>query len=375
LNLTLDVDADVLQNGDKTVVEFIISSTIDDPIKVRFEIEKPLVPGKQAVDEAMLLATLALAMHRGSTLRLRGNVSRSLRHSVDLYQKACTYWWPHRYRKIPIEVDVMDDHIPVDAKGILCFSGGLDSIYSAGTLKETGLIDTGLLIAGYDLDNEVGQTDQRARVARLLERLGLTLLVIKTDIRQVLGQQVIEGAQGSYLATALTLLSDTFGRGLISSGLVNLSDVGACDPVHEAVTPLLGSVRFPISVYGGQVSRLEKLEKIAMDPELFKDTRVCLGRENDGHCGQCPKCVLNAFAIYAMTGNWPVWYPQELFDLNCLRSLRANETRQRFGTNIVELAERTQRRGLWLTTLKSWLQDSSVKAPLQKSRCPSIIVH
>jgi hypothetical protein len=371
LNLTLNVDSDVLQNGERTLVEFIISSTVDEPIKVHFEIETPVVLGRQAVGEAMLLGTLALAMQRNSALRLRGIVSRSLRHSVDLYQNACVYWWPHRYRKIPIDVDVVDDQVSTDANGILCFSGGLDSIYSAATLKETGLIDTGLLVAGYDLDNEVGQTDQRVRVVRLLERLGLKLFVIKTDVRQVLGQQVIEGAQGSYLAAALTLLSDSFGRGLVSSGLVNLSDVGACDPVHEAVTPLLGSVRFPISVYGGQVSRLEKLQKIAMDPELFRDTRVCLGRENDGHCGQCPKCVLNAFAIYAMTGNWPSWYPQEQFlDLNRLSSLRANETRRRFGANIVELAERTQRRGLWLTALKSWLQDNSVKASAQETPRP-----
>ena len=210
----------------------------------------------------MLVAAIALAMQRKCTLRVHGKVSCSLRHTIDLYQRALACWWPHRYRQVQIEVDVVDDEPPSTSRGVLCFSGGLDSIYSAQNLGPAKQVDSALLVAGYDIDSGPGERHQRDRVARLLDRLGLAMIVISTNVRQALGQKVIEGAQGSYLAASLTLLSDQFGRGFVSSGVIDLVDLGVSDPVHEGTMPLLGSARYPILVYGGQVPRIDKLTKI-----------------------------------------------------------------------------------------------------------------
>lgn len=356
---TIDINPEVSHNNSSTLVGFTASTADGKSIQVSFAVEAPFQPTELAVTEAMLLAALALAMQRNSVLRIRGSVSRSLRHTVDLYQRACACWWPHRYRMVPIEVDVVDDQVPPTTRGVLCFSGGLDSIYSAKDLKAAQQIDSGLLITGYDIDPGEGQNQQRVRVSRLLERLGLAMIVVKTNVRQALGQKVIEGAQGSYLASALTLLSDSFGRGFVSSGLVDLADLGASDPVHEAVMPLLGSSRFPIVVYGGQVSRLDKLAKIAAEPVLFADVRVCLERADDGHCGRCAKCLLNAFASLAITGKWPAWYPEVLFDVRHLDGMPLNETRRRYAWNIVRLAASKGLRSEWLDALQAHL---SVKA-------------
>ena len=352
---TIDINPEIVHNKTATLVGFTASTADGESIEVSFTVEAPVEPTELAVTEAMLLAALALAMQRNSVLRIRGKVSRSLRHTVDLYQIACACWWPHRYRMVPIEVDVVDDQVPHTTRGVLCFSGGLDSIYSAKDLKAAQQVDSGLLIAGYDIDPGEGQDQQRVRVARLLERLGLAMIVVKTNVRQALGQKVIEGAQGSYLASALTLLSDSFGRGFVSSGLVDLADLGASDPVHEAVMPLLGSSRYPIVVYGGQIPRMDKLAKIAAEPALIQDVRVCLERADDGHCGRCPKCLLNALASLAITGQWPAWYPEGLFDVRHLDAMPLNETRRRYGLNIVRLAASRGLRGEWLDALQAHL--------------------
>jgi hypothetical protein len=353
ISRTIEIEPKLVRNGNSISVGFT-TSVDDQTIQVDFTVEKAVEPTETAATEAMLLAAIALAMQRKAALRVRGRVSRSLRHTVDLYQEACAYWWPHRYRRVPIEVDVVDDQPPSTARGLLCFSGGLDSIYSARNLAAARQIDSCLLVSGYDIDPENGgQHQQRCRVSRLIDRLNLEMIVIGTNVRQVLGQKVIEGAQGSYLAAALTLLSGRFGRGIVSSGLVDLSDVANSDPVHEATMPLLGSARFPISVYGGQLSRLSKLAEVAAEPELFRDLRVCLERADDGHCGRCAKCVLNAFAIVAVTGEWPIWYPQAQFDSRHLTAIRFNETRRRYAIDILNCAAVNGRDGEWRIALQA----------------------
>jgi hypothetical protein len=367
---TIDIEPKAVRNGNSISVGFA-TSVDDERFQVDFTLEEAIEVGEVAVCEAMLLAAMALAMQRNAVLRVRGRISRSLRHTVDLYQEACAYWWPHRYRRIPVEVDVVDDRPPTSAGGLLCFSGGLDSIYSAQNLMAARQIDSCVLVSGYDVDPERGgQHQQRRRVSRLLDRLGLRMIVISTNVRQVLGQKIIEGAQGSYLAAALTLLSDHFGRGIVSSGLVDLHDVGSSDPVHEATMPLLGSTRFPISVYGGQFSRLSKLARVAGEPELFRDLRVCLGRADDGHCGRCPKCLLNAFAIVAITGEWPVWYPQAQFDSEHLTAIRFNETRRRYAIDILNYAATHGREGDWRIALQAHLEALGKPANAVRSLVP-----
>lgn len=341
------------------------------PVRAGFFIETPVEPSELAMTEAVLLATLALAMQRGEPLKIHGRVSRTLRHTVDLYQQICARWWPHRYRPIPVDVEIVDDRPPTSARSVLCFSGGLDSIYSARALKAAGLVDAALLVGGYDIDADHGRQQQRLRVGRLLDRLGLPMIFIDSNVRQVLGQDVIVGAQGSYLAAALTLLSDTFGRGYVSSGAVDLGDLGVSDPVHEATMPLLGSSRFPLLVYGTQAPRLEKLAQIANEPDLFHDVRVCLERTDDGHCGHCPKCVLTGLACVAVTGQWPEWYPETSFQQNHLTRIRQSETRQRLGMQILQCATDKRRDGQWRVALMDWLGISHLPATgLNKSAAP-----
>jgi hypothetical protein len=326
-----------------------------DPIRAQFSIEPPFEPSELAMSEAMLLATLALAMQRRRPLRLHGQVSRTLWHTIDLYQRICANWWPHRYKPIPVEVEVVDDRPPISVRSVLSFSGGLDSIYSARALGAAGLVDAALLVGGYDIDAGPGRQQQRLRVARLLERLGLPMIFIDTNVRQVLGQKVIEGAQGSYLAAALTLLSDSFGRGYVSSGVVDLGDLGVSDPVHEVTMPLLGSTRFPLLVYGAHASRLEKLAEVAAEPGLFHDLRVCLERSDDGHCGCCPKCVLTGLACVAVTGRWPEFYPESAFQSAHLTSMRPSETRYRLASQILQHTAENGREGRWRAALAAWL--------------------
>ena len=199
---------------------------------------------------------------------------------------------------------------------------------------------------------------------RLLGRLDLLPVVIRTNVREVLGQDVIEGAQGSYLAAALTLVSDNFGRGFVSSGILDLGNIGEGDPVHEAALPLLGSARYPIHVYGGQVTRFEKLRQLAAEPELFSDVRVCLERTDDKHCGRCSKCLLNAFACVTITGEWPAWLPQHKLDFAGFTEIAPTPHRSRYAREILRMANGNGESGEWLTALADWLeQQDAAPAP------------
>lgn len=356
----IEVVPQVYLEGATTVVGFTASAPNRLKYDVRFELEGLPAPSECAVTEASMIASVALAMQRRCVLRVRGKVCRSLRHTIDLYQDACAWWWPHRYQKIAIEVDVVDDQPPNGTRGVLCFSGGVDSIFSARRLVADRQIEAGLLLEGYDIDfgNVEGQKHQRVRVGRLLDRLGLETLAIRTNARDSFGQAVIEGAQGSYLAAALTLLSGRFGRGFVSSGILDLANIGEKDPVHEVAIPLLGSARFPIHVYGGQISRFDKLRELAEIPELFCDIRVCLGRTSDDHCGRCSKCLMNAFACVAINGTWPSWLPLHKLDLRGLSKIRPTEHRCRYAREILDLAAANGESSEWMAALKAWINDT-----------------
>ena len=181
----IEIKPEVDQTGSATIIQFTTSTGDGESFKLEFAVEELYQPSPLAVSEAMLLATIALAMQRKRALRVHGKISRSLRHSIDLYQEACSCWWPRRYCKVPIEVDIADDQPAATARGVLCFSGGLESIYSAHNLGAAKQIDTGLFVAGYDIDAGPGQYQQRDRVARLLDRLSLQMTVVSTNVRQV----------------------------------------------------------------------------------------------------------------------------------------------------------------------------------------------
>jgi hypothetical protein len=347
----IEIRTDVARNGAALTVGLTAFDGQAPPIRAHFVMPDE-APGSLAVSEAALLATLALAMQRHAALRLHGQISQSLYHSIDLFQHACAAWWPQRYRKIPIEADLVPDRPPANTRGVVCFSGGLDSIWSAQALAADRQIEAGVLVEGYDLDHgDPGQRHQRERVRRLLDRIGVDLIVVSTNVRQALGQAVIEGAQGSYLAAVLTLLSDRFGRGFVASGLIDLTDAGEPDPVHEVTMPLLGSARFPILMHGGQISRLQKIAALARQPGLFQDLRVCLERVDDGNCGRCPKCVLNGLACVAVSGAWPAWYRDGAFDARLITTIPVTESRRRYALAIHQCAVANHRRGNWQAVL------------------------
>ncbi len=354
----IEIAPDVRRHGPTTIVGFTTSTPERGPLSVQFELEGQAELSERAVTEAMMIASIALAMQQRCVLRVHGNVSRSLRHSIDLYQEACAFWWPQRYQKVAIEVGVVEDQPPTTARGILCFSGGLDSTFSAHCLGGAGQVEAGLLIQGYDIDisSEGGLRHQRNRVTRLLSAIGLTTIVMRTNVRDVLGATVIEGAQGSYLAAAMTLLSNSFGRGFVSSDIWDLAELGYPGPLHEAIVPLLGSTRFPLYVYGGQVPRLEKLRELASHPDLFRDVRVCMGRRSDQHCGRCSKCLLNSFACVALTGEWPPWLARHQLDLSGLAKIPPTEQyRLRYAREILQLAASNGVQGDWVAALAQWL--------------------
>jgi hypothetical protein len=327
-------------------------------------------PTDRAATEAMMIASIALAMQQRSVLRVKGKVSRSLRHTIDLYQEACAWWFPERYRRVEIEAELLEDLFPTTARGVLCFSAGLDSIFSGKELGAASQVQAALFVEGYDIDfsSQEGLAQQRTRVERLLRKLSLPKLLIRTNVREALGQEVIEGAQGSYLAAALTLLSDSFGRGFISSGH-DLDSIVEGDPVHEASTPLLGSSCFPIIVYGGQISRFEKLRQVAADPDLFRDVRVCLGRVNDEHCGRCYKCLFNAFACVAVNGDWPSWLPKEMLDLSGLASIHTTQHRILFAREILRMLSHDGQHSDWVTALNTWLVKAESEAERLGAEC------
>jgi hypothetical protein len=262
--------------------------------------EPPGVPDRL---DPVAVALVAKAMNFTQDLHLEGPVSWRLLANLEEYIDAWTTWRPDIFRPVAITADeVLDDRgdgmgARAD-RGVLAFSGGVDSVYAAVS-NQRGLrgrrslgLAAAVLVQGFDIP--LGD-DAAFRVAAdgaraITGEIGIPLVTMRTNWKDVADPEW-QMTFGLAVAAVLHLFTDRAGQA-----------VQASDTTYGAITvpwgsnpvtsPLLSSSRMRLTQPGGGRTRTEKAAVIGGLGSVRNHLRVCWEGEDHGrNCGTCEKCV------------------------------------------------------------------------------------
>jgi hypothetical protein len=266
---------------------------------VWFKLPKQYRPAVTHRADPFIIATLFAAAQSGRPLRVTGgSASPSLLRNLAEFQHVWHVW--RGFDVIKIRAQTEPDRGRVDGPYLACFSGGIDSAYTiyrhAGGARSVRAHPgfTAIMAHGFDfpVDDEDGFRRAGERSRRMLESLGVPLILVKTNIRSLFPDWHV--SHGTAAAAILTLLSGKFSTGLIAaSGTYDLPLIPwGSNPLTD---PMLGSRSFEIIHHGARASRLNKVRLLHKWHEGVKQLRFCFKKTPpDGNCGRCMKCILTA---------------------------------------------------------------------------------
>jgi hypothetical protein len=281
-----------------------------EPEQIWFKLPARHLPAPTRRADPFILAALFPALESGAALRVTGgSASPSLLDNLAQFERVWHAW--RGFDIIDIEAETEAEGSAMGRPALACFSGGIDSAYTAyrhagnrsGDLSHG--LGAALMVHGFDipLDDAAGFERAAERSRRMLDSLGVPLVLMQTNIRRLYPKKW-EMCFGAALAAALTVLREGFGAGLTASegfgaGLIAGSGTDRATHVPWGSTPLtdpmLGSRDFPITHDGGAATRLDKVRALCAWPEALPYLRFCWqGDRHDGNCGRCSKCILTA---------------------------------------------------------------------------------
>lgn len=249
--------------------------------------------------DSYLRGILLLAMRKNSNIIVHGSASGKLLANLTELQYIWNRWCPEDYSLVEIIVDdIREDEIQVDG-AVFAFSGGLDAQFTAYrhaigaagycTQKNRGAV----LVHGFD----ISITDTKRflsaakRATETLDSIGVSLLVVKTNLRVLSGMKNWGHDHGLAIASVLSGLSMYAGTGMISSG-DSYELLETPWGSHPMTDPLFSSGSFRVIHDGAGFSRSEKAEGLSEWVVGIKNLRVCFNSDIKGNnCGECEKCV------------------------------------------------------------------------------------
>ena len=288
----------------------------------------PFVPG-DTMPDAAVLGLAILSMSHNIEFTLERPISPAAAGVIERLEYA-TYLWmmpgnaPLRLR---YEVGQTPPPAPGRRDKILCLSGGVDSTQAAIEAVTGHGYTHGLLVAGADYAGaaEPGFIDLKDRVARIADRLGLELLVVETNIRQLkMNWNMLHTVN---LAMCLNALQDRAAEGAVAMDN-SLTQQLARHPWgnNSEMVAALSSEALPIRPLGERVTRVQKVGVIAAhDPALMTDLSVCYhDTSTGGNCGRCEKCVRTRLAMVCAGLEQQPTFPETepLEDLVCRIKVR-----------------------------------------------------
>jgi hypothetical protein len=277
--------------------------------------------------DPFVLGILQIAMHDGEDMRVHGKASPSLLRNLEDFQRAWSVWKPENYRTITVRADEEKEiAAPGRSEAICCFSGGVDSCFTAYRHAQGASthfpypLRTAVLVHGFDIPlKEIGYHKSAfAKVASQLKSLNLELSCVATNFKDL--SVFWPHAYGTGVASILALFQRRFSIGLIAQG-VPYSSYQNLDVGSNAMTdPLLSSDSFKIVPDGGGFHRWEKIKVISAWPEGMEHLRVCWeGEEKDRNCCDCEKCIRNILTFRALGLPVPKAFPKQPDDQRIYR--------------------------------------------------------
>lgn len=248
----------------------------------------------EAVAAALFLPVLMRGLPVACPLALDAEFAAGLARLEGMFGKWCAVAQPGRIRaRTEQRVER-----PSGSRTAAFFTGGVDSFDTL--LFEGGRLDALVYVHGFDVRlSDVGLRDRVSKsLARVAKAAGKELVEVETNLREFLDGLGLSWiwAHGSGLAAVAHLLSEEFGRFLISS----TQSLEAPDPwgSHPETDPLWSSSRMRIEHVGAVRAREQKVEAIAGMELARRHLRVCYENRNGAYnCGRCEKCVRTMVAL------------------------------------------------------------------------------
>jgi hypothetical protein len=258
--------------------------------------------------DPFVLGILQIAMHAGEDLQVHGAVSPSLLRNLEDFQRAWAVWKPDDYHPITVRADVEQDLAePGRHEAICCFSGGVDSCFTAyrhARGVSTAFpypLRTAVLVHGFDIPlKEVAFYDSACgKVSIQLKSLDIGFYRVATNFKEL--SVFWPHAFGTGVASVLSLFQRRYSTGLIAQGVPYSSYRNLVEGSNPMTDPLLSSDAFNIVPDGGGFQRWEKIKVISGWKEGMEHLRVCWeGDKKDGNCCDCEKCIRNILTFRAL---------------------------------------------------------------------------
>jgi hypothetical protein len=299
-----------------------------------------------------------------------------LRNIAEL-QLIWSRWKPQLYKPFDIEPDrIIDDPMPFRERAIAAFSGGVDATFTVLRHTTTAQHTTRhkvtdvLAVHGFDIDLENSDAFDRhmARVAPLLDHLGLESHVVRTNSKK-LRLQNWEDSFALELAGCMHLYAPKFGYGLI----------GSSEPYEALVLPwgsspvtdhLMSGGAMKIVHDGAGFSRTDKVAQIARSSLASNTLKVCWqGSDQSVNCGVCEKCLRTKMNFLATGSPIPPSLPHEL-DLAAVARMKIRVPAQMAELEgIRQYAEARGVAGAWLPVLRARIKKGLTRpapSPLER---------
>jgi hypothetical protein len=313
--------------------------------------------------DPFVVATVMLAMQRAEQLHIHGEVSPSLLSNLEEFQAVWSSWRPKTYRFVDIRTDCEREGMkPTEDRAISAFSGGVDSCFTAwrhrigqcGRLQQP--LHTGLMVHGFDIPLVEREMFERAaaRSQRILSSVGVELMPIATNIRQVIPLDW-EESFGTATASTLMLFAGYYSTGLIpaSHPYKALEFRYGSNPISDR---LLSSTNFEIVHDGAGSDRAAKIRAISQWPEAVQYLRVCWeGQQKDRNCGTCEKCIRNILNFRVIGIDNPPCFDRPVSNAE-IRSLKVRGASLSALKNLYHSAQKAQIADSWVTDLDSCIQ-------------------
>jgi hypothetical protein len=311
-----------------------------------------------------VLGTIFLLMQIGGDVHVHGQVSPSLLRNLNEFQAAWKAMKPD-LTCVDIRADLEREVVPAPDRdrAILTFSGGVDSCFTAyrhtradGTRFQRNL-SAGVMVHGFDipLSDMEAFAAAAARSERMLKSLGLELITIATNYREIDADWTC--SHGAAIASCLHLFSTSFAEGLIGQTFTYGELRYITEGVNALTDPLLSSDFFRIVPDGAAYKRSEKILTLSGWNEFLTDLRVCWeGPQKDRNCCACEKCMRNILTFRALGLGLPACFEHDIDDLQ-VRTLRLGDPFRadiRYG-GLIKLADARGVTGPWLDILRKRL--------------------
>ena len=259
---------------------------------------------------------LPLAMARAENLEVLGEISATLAHGLQEYKLIQSAWKPKRFKSIDIKFDSPKNISTDDTqRKVGCaFSGGVDSFYTVwnhlphSEPNPAYRLTHCLLINGFDrntdLDNSGAYYKLQNSFERVLNNLGLELLVSRTNLRQFIDLPLLRQSYGSTITASALVLGRLFSCFYIASGS-KFTRLGLYpDGSHIMLDHLLHTETMETVYDAAHLTRIEKTAAIIQFAATYTTLCVCWKpitfNPKTGvleNCCKCTKCTRTMIAL------------------------------------------------------------------------------